>query len=263
MRFGVPSQYLELLKRVLTDTVTESEPHRGAPGFAEWFISHYFENQRPFTCVPVERLDHLEQCIRQVIAERVPGDLLEAGIWRGGVTMFMRAVLKELDVTDRRVWGADSFEGLPRPTRGPSAKETIAFDSPAMERLGRLAVPRSRVEQGFRRFGLMDEQVRLLPGWFDASLPQAPIDQLAILRIDADFYASTLDVLNVLYEKVSPGGFIVVDDYGEDNWTDCRAAVDEFRRARAVTEAMEPVDPYCWFWQKRAEPAAHPARQAT
>jgi hypothetical protein len=247
----VSSPYLELLKRVLTDTVSEPEPRRGTPDFAESFIRHYFANPRPLTCVPVARLDHVEACIRQIVAEGVPGDLLEAGVWRGGVTIFMRAMLRELNDNRRSVWVADSFEGLPRPDGRRFPKEALAFESPAMEEIGRLAVPLHRVEEGFRRLGLLDDRVRFLPGWFDQSLPAAPIGQLALLRIDADFYQSTWDVLSALCEKVSPGGFVIVDDYGEVSWTECQAAVDEFRAARGISEPLEAVDPYCWFWRKR------------
>lgn len=244
--------YLELLKRVLTDTVLVDEPPRGEPDFAERFARHYFDNRRALTCVPRARLDHLEQCVRTVVADRVFGDLCETGVWRGGVTIFMRALLRELGVTDRAVWAADSFTGLPQPDPVRFPREALAFASPAMARLDYLAVARAEVEAAFARFGLLDEQVRLLAGWFADTLPGAPIERLAVLRLDGDFYQSTRDALDHLYDRVADGGYVIVDDYGEDDWTYCRQAVDEFRSERGLDEPLERVDPYCVAWRRTA-----------
>src|ERR1041384_106871 len=95
---AVSSRYLELLKGTLTDTLFAPEPNLGEPGSGEHFVRHYFRSPRPLTCVP------------RVVADGVPGDLLEAGVWRGGVAMFMRAALLEMGVSDRNVWVADSFQ---------------------------------------------------------------------------------------------------------------------------------------------------------
>lgn len=247
----VRSPYLELLKRVLTDTVLSPEPQRGQPGFRENFTRHYFENPRALTCVPRRRLDNVEECVRRSVADGVPGDLLEAGVWRGGITIFMRAVLKELGVEDRAVWVADSFQGLPRPDRERFPKEALAYDSPAMRNLRHLAAPLADVQEAFRRFDLLDDRVRFIPGWFHDTLPSAPIERLAVLRLDADFYDSTREVLISLYDRVAPGGFVIIDDYGEDDWTDCRRAVDEFRCALGIRDPLEPVDEYCWMWRKQ------------
>ncbi len=244
------SPYLELLKGVLTDTIVAEEPERGTPGFGRRFIEHYFRNPRPLTCVPRRRLDHIEACVRAVVREGIEGDLIEAGVWRGGVTVFMRAVLRELDERERVVWVADSFAGLPRPDAERFPKEARAFDSPAMQELGHLAVPMERVQEGFARLSLLDRQVRFLPGWFHESLPSAPIKRLALLRVDGDFYESTQAALSILVPLVSPGGFIIVDDYGEDDWTNCREAVDEFRAAEGIESPLTAVDEYCFYWRK-------------
>jgi hypothetical protein len=246
----VKSAYLDLLKRVLTDTVLQPEPQRGQPGFRESFALHYFENPRALTCVPLQRLDNVEECVRRAVEDGVPGDLMEAGVWRGGVTIFMRAVLQELGVNDRTVWVADSFEGLPQPDHNRFPKEALAYESPAMRKLRFLAAPLLQVRGAFQCFDLLDDRVRFIPGWFRETLPSAPIEHLAVLRLDADFYESTRDVLVSLYDRVAPGGFVIIDDYGEDDWTYCRRAVDEFRASLGIREPLEPVDPYCWMWRK-------------
>ncbi len=97
--------------------------------------------------------------------------------------------------------------------------------------------------------GLLDEQVRFLVGWFSETLPQAPIEQLALLRVDCDLYQSTLDVLDNLYAKVVPGGVVIVDDYG--SYEACRQATDEFRaRSAMVTEPVVPIDTEAVFWRR-------------
>jgi hypothetical protein len=250
------SRYLELLKGTLTDTVFAAEPDLGAPGSGEHFVRHYFQSPRPLTCVPRRRLDQVETCVRRVVADGVPGDLLEAGVWRGGVAIFMRAALLEMGVSDRDVWVADSFQGLPAPDPALYPKEAATWGSRVMREIDQLAVSRDRVETGFRALGLLDDRVRFLPGWFSETLPGAPIAKLAVLRLDCDLYESTRDVLTNLYDRVSPGGFVIVDDYGVDTLFDCRAAVDEFRAARGIRAPLEFVDTHCCSWRKAEEGGA-------
>ncbi|HJU39681.1 MAG TPA: TylF/MycF/NovP-related O-methyltransferase, partial [Tahibacter sp.] len=87
-------------------------------------------------------------------------------------------------------------------------------------------------------------------GWFKDTLPAAPIERLAVLRLDGDYYESTMDALVNLYEKVSVGGYVIVDDYGEDSWTYCRRAVDEFRAAHGIASPLVRVDAPCWYWRR-------------
>jgi hypothetical protein len=216
--------YLDLLKKSLTDTLGGAEPdvEAGRARFAVDFLNHYIRG-RAVTMLPRARLDQLQACIEDVLRRGVPGDLLEAGVWRGGAAILMRAVLRVHGVADRSVWAADSFEGLPEPDAARFPKEA---------------------------YGLLDEHVRFLPGWFKDTLPQAPIGRLAVLRLDGDYHESTRDCLVHLYDRLSPGGYLIVDDYGEDDWTDCRAAVDGFRAERGIAEPMVQVDRRCWYWQR-------------
>lgn len=251
---GASDLYLDLMKRVLTGTIYDDEPDRDDPDFERWrqhFVRHYFDSNAAHTCVPLVRLDNVEACVKAVIENDVPGDLIETGVWRGGTTIFMRAILQVLGVTDRLVWVADSFRGLPEPDAERFPKEAQAHRSEGMkEDLGFLAVSLEEVKRNFDRYGLLDDQVRFLEGWFEDTLPSAPIDRIAVLRLDGDYYQSTMDALQSLYDKVSPGGFVIVDDYGEDAWTYCRQAVDEFRGSRGIEDELVSVDQWCWFWRK-------------
>lgn len=244
--------YLDLLKKSLTDTLSAAEPdvNAGHARFALDFLNHYIRG-RAVTMLPRARLDQLQACTEDVLRRGVPGDLLEAGVWRGGAAILMRAVLKVHGVADRKVWAADSFEGLPEPDATRFPKEAAAYNGRVMQdAYERFAVGLDAVKANFSCYGLLDEQVRFLPGWFKDTLAHAPIDRLAVLRLDGDYYESTRACLVHLYDRLSPGGYLIVDDYGEDDWTDCRAAVDGFRAERGITEPMVQVDRRCWYWKR-------------
>ncbi|MEU2172235.1 TylF/MycF/NovP-related O-methyltransferase [Micromonospora chersina] len=244
------SLYLDLLKKVLTGTLASQEPDIDDPRFLPGFIQHYITGDA-YTMVPRVRLDNVQACIAEVLEQEIPGDFIETGVWRGGTTIFMRGILKAFGVTDRRVWVADSFQGLPEPDAGRFPAEAVAHASDTMTRTYKhFAVSRADVEANFRAFGLLDEQVRFLEGWFEDTLPAAPIERLAVIRLDGDYYQSTMDALTSLYDKLSPGGYVVVDDYGEDLWTYCRQAVDDFRRDRGLTGELTRVDSKCYYWRR-------------
>jgi O-methyltransferase len=191
------------------------------------------------TMLGTRQLDHMQSCISDVLRNGIPGDLLEAGVWRAGMTIFMRAVLKAFGNTEKRVWVADSFEGLP-----PSDTTTDSFGW----RAGDMAVSLKEAQQNFSRYGLFDGQVVFLKGFFNQTLDRAPLARLAILRVDADLYSSTLDVLNALYQKLSPGGYAIFDDY--QNLPDCRKAIDQYRAEHGITEELKKIDTRSVYWQK-------------
>jgi O-methyltransferase len=198
---------------------------------------------RAETMIGLRRLDNVQSCVEEVLAADVAGDLLEAGVWRGGATIFMRGVLAAHGDTHRTVWVADSFEGLPKPRAiHPADSEDLHWTQPF------LAVSLEDVQRNFTRYGLLDDQVRFLPGWFSDTLAGAPIEALAVLRVDCDMYGSTTDVLNALYPKVSKGGFIIVDDYGDI--PSCKAAVDDYRAEHEITEPLQPIDKNGVFWRR-------------
>lgn len=247
--------YVDLLKKVLTNVIYEDAPlgyehvpipwFQGQPRFdvekrrvgLDWpSVAH--------TMVGLARLENVQWCMEQVVADGVPGDFIETGVWRGGVCIFMRAFLHAHGIRDRRVWVADSFEGIP----------DVGEDGHPLDvRLGLhrannvLAVPMETVQANFARYGLLDDQVRFLPGWFRDSLPGAPVERLSILRLDGDLHASTMDALTHLYHRLSPGGFVIVDDYALRG---CRRAVDEFRELHGIDDAVERIDDAAAFWRR-------------
>jgi len=245
--------YLDLLKRSLTNTLFETEPdpeQKNELIFVNGFINHYIKSSA-VSMLPLKRLDHLQSCIEDILARGIAGDLIEARVWRGGTTIFMRAALKAYGATDRSVWAADSFEGLPEPDAEKFPLEAKAHRGPVMTKTYRhFAVGLEEVQLNFCAYGMLDDKVRFLKGWFKDTLPNAPIETLAIMRLDGDFYESTRDGLVNLYDRLSIGGYAIIDDYGATSWTYCRKAVDEFRRERGIEEPLVRVDSMCHFWQK-------------
>lgn len=203
---------------------------RGWPGYAE-------------TMVGMQRLDNVQRCVTDVLRQGVPGDLIETGVWRGGTTIFMRAILAAFEDTDRRVWVADSFQGLPAPDPKYYAPgESLTLDLPW------LAISLDQVKSNFTRYGLLDSQVEFLPGWFKDTLPTAPIEQLAVIRLDGDLYESTIEAISALYPKLSIGGYLIVDDYGCIE--ECRRAVHEYRDAHGIRDEIRRIDWTGAFWQR-------------
>jgi hypothetical protein len=198
------------------------------------------------TMLGEKRLDNIDQCIRDVVERGVPGDLIECGVWRGGGTIFMKGVLASLGDQARNVWVADSFQGLPK----PSTQEDRLLDL-SREICPHLAVSRLDVEEAFRSYELLDERVRFLEGWFSETLPTAPIECLAVLRLDGDLYESTMDIFHALYDRVSSGGYIIVDDYSVPA---CRQAVADFREEKKIEDRMIEIDWTGVYWQKSGLP---------
>lgn len=195
----------------------------------------------PFTLIGKARLDNIQECLDTIRLDNIPGDCIETGVWRGGATLFMRAYLKAYGMTDRTVWLADSFQGLPKP--GHVLEKDYDFYTYDV-----LSVGQELVRMNFELFGLMDGQVRFLPGWFKDTLPAAPIEKLALMRLDGDMFESTLDSLTALYPRLSPGGYVIVDDYGVLDC--CRHAVHAYRVRHRITCPLERIDHTGVFWRK-------------
>jgi O-methyltransferase len=192
------------------------------------------------TMVGLGRLDDLQRCVETVVADGIGGDVIEAGAWRGGASLLMRATLDTLG-DDRTVWVADSFQGFAA-TDAPADDGSIdlrAFDF--------LAVSESDVRESFARLGLQDG-VRFVPGFFEDTLGDLVGQRWAIVRLDADTYEPTRQALRCLHPGLAAGGYLIVDDYGA--FEGCRRAVDEFRREHGITEPLEVVDSTCVRWRR-------------
>ena len=216
------------------------------PHSARWFR----ENGKAWpecaeTMIGLKRMDNLKQCGIDVMRNNVPGDFIETGVWRGGATILMRAIIKAFGDRNRTVWVADSFEGLPKPNI-----ELYPADARDIHHMhDDLRISIEQVQANFAKYGLLDQQVQFLKGWFKDTLPTAPIEKLAVLRLDGDMYESTMDAFKALYHKLSPGGYCIIDDYHAVKG--CKAAVHDFRNERSINDPILEIDGTGVYWQKR------------
>ena len=196
-------------------------------------------------------LGNTQACMETVLNDDIPGDFLEAGVWKGAQCIMMRAVLAAYGVTDRTVYVADSFEGLPIVDHEKYPLDAAHRDQTFVESQAHYAVSDQQVLRNFSRLGLLDDQVQTLKGWFGDTLPGCPARQLAVLRIDGDYYESNMDVLEALYDRVPTGGYIIIDDYGLKGMQGYQA-VDHFRRQRGITDEMIQIAPHnqVHYWRK-------------
>lgn len=200
------------------------------------------------TMIGVKRLDNIRFCIESILRDKVPGDFVETGVWRGGATIFMRACLEALEDPQqaalRHIYACDSFQGLPK-------SNPLLHPADAQEDLSNisfLAVSEEEVQENFRRYGLLDERVHFVKGWFRDTLPTLRNKPWSLLRLDGDLYESTINALENLYPSLSPGGYVIVDDYGCLDC--CKQAVLDYRAREGITAAIHEVDWTGVFWRK-------------
>jgi O-methyltransferase len=200
---------------------------------------------RAESMIGLKRMSNIQECIAAIIKDGVPGDLIETGVWRGGACIFMKANLRAWGDTTRRVWLADSFEGLPKP-------DPVRYPADAGDRLHEqtgLAVGVEQVRHNFERYGLLDDRVEFLVGWFKDTLPTAPVEQVALMRLDGDMYESTIQAIEPLYPKLAPGGFCIIDDFGS-HASQAGQAVHDYRAKHGITDEIVRIDEFGAFWRK-------------
>jgi len=255
IRFAAPilnpvlgKPYLDLVRNCILGFIYEDPAMVPTQGVTSQFSADIRENGLDWPSVSHsmignKRMRNVQHLAEHVLTQGIPGDFIETGVWRGGTCIMMRAVLKAYDVTDRTVWVADSFEGLPppNPERYPADTGDTHF------KYEELAVSIDQVKRNFDRYGLLDGQVNFLKGWFCDTLPTAPIEKLALLRLDGDMYESTIDALKNLFPKLSPGGFVIIDDYGYIE--SCRQAVHDYRNENGIIDTIYDIDGIGVFWQ--------------
>lgn len=266
---SVRSQYLDLLKRSLTNWIhgheefvlAEQPKAKGLFKRDALPAGTFLVRQQPFdeekrtlgqdwpvpllahTMIGMKRLNNLQMCIEQIMADDIPGDFIETGVWKGGSTIFMRGALKVYGDEHRKVWVADSFQGLPP----PNVEAYPEDEGDVHHTIDSLRVSIEQVKRNFAGYGLLDERVMFLKGWFSETLPTAPIERLSLLRLDGDMYESTMDGFKNLYHKLSPGGFVIVDDFCIPS---CRRAVEDFRQSMQIDEEIVEIDGTGVYWRR-------------
>lgn len=196
------------------------------------------------TMIGLKRLDNLQQCCESVIEDGIEGDFIETGVWRGGACIFMKGILAANGVTDRKVFVADSFEGLPKPD---AEKYPDDAGDKHFKHQSFLGVSMEEVKSNFEKYDLLDENVVFLKGWFKDTLPDVDSDKFAVLRLDGDMYESTMDALSNLYSKLSVGGYCIIDDYQIPG---CKQAVTDYREANGISDEIVKIDNSAVYWKR-------------
>lgn len=239
--------YLELLLNCLTGSIYQDEPIKLNN------IIEYNDELREYgwdwpsvahTMIGRKRLKNVRDLVEKVLADNVPGDFIETGVWRGGACIMMRAVLHTYNEKDRKIWLADSFEGLP----APNVEDYPADKGETFHEHSVLAVSIEEVKKNFDKYGLLDNQVEFIKGWFKDTLPTAPINELALIRLDGDLYESTIQPLNALYDKLSKGGYVIVDDYHVVDG--CKLAIEDFFSEKDISPTLVEIDGVGVYWRK-------------
>jgi cephalosporin hydroxylase len=224
-----PLRYMQrALRRLQEERQAGRPPNDGGPG------SGSRSDGLAYTALGHRRLDHLEACLEVIRDESVRGDLVDCGAGRGGTAIFMRGFLEAHEVPGPKVWAADRFDA----TADPAANASARF-SPDL----------NAVREAFARFGLLDDRVVFLQGPPSHTLAPATIGSVALLRVASSDPDEVQAVLAALYDRIAPGGFVVVDTYGDSA---CRAAVDRFRSERGVLGTLERIDWTAAAWRKVA-----------
>ena len=238
--------YLDLLVQVLTNMIygdpsLQPEPVGFQPELRaegrDWpTVAH--------TMAGLRRLENLRELAQRAIDEEIPGDFIETGVWRGGCCILLRGILAANAITSRKVYVADSFAGLP-----PPKPDEFPHDAGLNLNLDReLAVSLEQVKQNFSRYGLLDDQVIFVKGLFQETLPSLEAGPFALIRLDGDLYESTHVALEALYPKLSPRGFVIIDDYGAV--PACQAAVLDYRARMGIEAPINTIDWTGVWWQK-------------
>ncbi|HET8619434.1 MAG TPA: CmcI family methyltransferase [Acidimicrobiales bacterium] len=200
----------------------------------------------PYTAVGKSQLDHLEASLDAVRNDGVTGDFVECGTGRGGGAIFMRAYLDAHEVPDTTVWVADRFRSSPEPEPQPSLPDRGVEG---------LQADLNMVRDGFARFDVLDDRVRFVQGPLEALLSEGP-ERIALLRVGRTVAEDARRILDLLYDRVTEGGTIVVDCGIRPSH---RSRVEKFRADRGITAPLQPVDGSAVAWRKAADEATAPA----
>lgn len=177
------------------------------------------------------KLDTLRYCLEDCLKNDVDGDIIETGVWKGGATIYLAGILKAHGNTDKKVFVADSFAGLP-----PPDEQKWPLDKGDMHHTrDDLAVGIEEVKANFEKFDLLGDNIEFIKGYFEESLQSANIERLSILRLDGDMYGSTMTVLEQLYHKLAQGGYLILDDWLLKG---ARQALLDYRARMGIEEEM-------------------------
>jgi O-methyltransferase len=237
---AVQTEYLSLLKKLILNSVYHPNP--------EVTDGRIWPEFPTLSMAGLKRLDNIQELALDCLIKDIPGDFIEAGIWKGGMIALLAGLLKVMPRTGRHVVGVDSFEGIPpaKPALYPADAAHAGCET--IEILKNNS--KEEVEGYLTRLDLLpSSDIELLKGWFCDVLPRLAKRRFCLVRLDGDTYESTIQGLENLEPILSPGGYMIIDDYY--SWDGCRAAVNDFRAKLNISSPLVTVDWTCVYWKKQ------------
>lgn len=204
------------------------------------------ESVQAVTMTSPERIFALITAVVYVCENGIGGDFVECGVWKGGSSAAIAKTLAHLKVTDRTLWMYDTFDGMSQPTEadvdflGQTADQLLDRQDIAESTSVWCRSPLGEVKATMRATGYPMDQINFVQGRVEETLPRRSPERLALLRLDTDWYESTKCELEILFPKMSPGGVLIIDDYG--HWQGCRKAVDEYFAQQGVSMLLNRID---------------------
>jgi hypothetical protein len=245
--FSLRKLYLDLMEVVLTGSIYDDQPQSvfGKNQFDASIRNRGLDwPEKAFSMVGSARIQNFRNLIELAIIKDLPGDIVETGVWRGGASILAKAVLTAYGCKDKKIILCDSFAGLPPPDANQYPKD----EGSNFHEFPQLAVSLEQVQENFKKFGLLDDQIMFVKGWFKDTMPHMEVKDIAILRLDGDMYESTLTPLKYLFDRVVAGGWIIIDDY---EWIPaCKEAVHDFLEERGLNFNIQKIDGVGVYFQK-------------
>ena len=201
---------------------------------------------RPFTMTSRERIFALRAAVRYVVENQIPGDFVECGVWRGGSMMAIALTLIEMGDTSRDLHLFDTFEGMPPPKAvdqrfdGVPAQDMLDHRPKTTEDAYWAIAPIDDVRRNVLSTGYPESKIHFVKGLVEETIPGSAPARIALMRLDTDWYDSTKHEFEHLYDRVSPEGAIIIDDYGW--WSGSKKAADEFIATRKFKPLLQRID---------------------
>lgn len=199
----------------------------------------------PYTMTSPERVYGLRAAVRYIVENGIAGDVVECGVWKGGSMMAVARTLLQLRDASRHLYLFDTFEGMPAPTTadvdhtGESAQSWLSRSKKKEDSVWAIA-PLEGVQKALSTVGYDASKIRFVKGRVEDTIPREAPERIALLRLDTDWYESTRHELVHLFPRLSPGGVIIIDDYG--HWQGARKATDEYLREYKVPLLLNRID---------------------
>jgi hypothetical protein len=205
-----------------------------------------YRKVKPYTLTGPERVYALTHAVKYLVDQNIPGAFVECGVWRGGSMMAAALTLLHRGIRDRELYLFDTFEGMPQPSaldvahNGQSAAVDFERTMTSVDSSDWCNAPIEDVRRALGETGYDAFRIHLVKGKVEETIPAGAPDRIALLRLDTDWYESTRHELEHLFPRLSPGGVIIIDDYG--HWQGARRATDEYLTQKKVRLLLNRID---------------------